>query len=190
MSRKQARTEKAKSREKKRMQSTNWTPEHSNALREYLAKGMSYSEIAAAINAKFKTGYSRNAAIGRAKRMGLVGPDRPEPAPKAKAPRLHKLRERYASGLMRPIPVFERVEIVKLRCVDIVPRHLSLAHLEPGDCRYPYGGDDEGEAITFCGHPRRKDSSYCVPHFHLTRGPGTRSERAAGTVSLKLVEAA
>ena len=82
------------------MQSTNWTPEHSNALREYLAKGMSYSEIAAAINAKFKTGYSRNAAIGRAKRMGLVGPDRPEPAPKAKAPRLHKLRERYASGLM------------------------------------------------------------------------------------------
>jgi GcrA cell cycle regulator len=29
-----------------------------------------------------------------------------------------------------------------------------------------------------------------MAHFHLTRGPGTASERAAGTVSLRLVEAA
>ena len=32
------------------MQSTNWAPEHCEALRENLAKGMSYSEIAEAIN--------------------------------------------------------------------------------------------------------------------------------------------
>jgi GcrA cell cycle regulator len=62
--------------------------------------------------------------------------------------------------------------------------------LERGDCRYPYGGDAEGEAITFCGHPKRRGSSYCVAHFHLTRGPGAQLERAAGTVSLRLVEAA
>ena len=54
----------------------NWTPEHSDALREYLAKGMSYSQVADAINAKFKTAYSRNAALGRARRMGLAGPER------------------------------------------------------------------------------------------------------------------
>jgi GcrA cell cycle regulator len=53
------------------MQSTNWANEHSDALREYLAKGMSYSAIAEAINARFKTAYSRSAAIGRAQRMGL-----------------------------------------------------------------------------------------------------------------------
>src|SRR5450755_1298186 len=41
------------------MQSTNWAPEHCEALRENLAKGMSYSEIAEAINAKFNTAYSR-----------------------------------------------------------------------------------------------------------------------------------
>ena len=88
------------------------------------------------------------------------------------------------------MPVLERAERVKLRCVRIDPRHLSLIDLEPGDCRYPYGGEEDGEAITFCGHPRRTGSSYCAPHFHLTRGPGTASERAAGTVSLRLVEAA
>ena len=187
------------------MQSTNWAPEHSDALREYLVRGMSYSEIADAINAKFKTVYSRNAAIGRAKRMGLAGPDRPDGpdrrkdlpkhwpmlAPKAQAARLHKLRERYHSEFMRPMPIFEAAEPVKLRCVEIDPRHLSLIELEAGDCRYPYGGDEDGEAITFCGHPRRQGSSYCAPHFHLTRSPGTASERAAaGTASLRLVEAA
>jgi GcrA cell cycle regulator len=88
------------------------------------------------------------------------------------------------------MPVFEHAETVKLRCVDIDPRHLSMIDLEPGDCRYPYGGDEEGEAITFCGHPRRRGSSYCTAHFHLSRGPGTAAEHTAITVALRLVEAA
>ena len=46
------------------------------------------------------------------------------------------------------MPVFEREETFPLRCVETDPRHLSLLQLEPGDCRYPYGGDAEGEAIT------------------------------------------
>lgn len=173
---------------------SNWASEHSEALREYLAKSMSYAEIADAINVRFNTAYSRNAALGRAKRMGLAGPDRsknllkrwPVAPPKAQQPRLHIPRERLPPEFMRPIPVFERTETAKLRCVEIDPRHLSLIELEPGDCRYPYGGDEEDEVITFCGHPRRKGSSYCVPHFHLTRGAGTVSERTAGTVLLKL----
>jgi GcrA cell cycle regulator len=176
------------------MQSTDWAPEHSDALREYLAKGMSYSEIAKAINAKFKTAYSRSAALGRAKRMGRTSSGLPEEQAKlptgVKVPYLGKQRERYQPLLIRPVPVFERTVSVKLRCIEIAPRHLSLIDLEPGDCRYPYGGDEEGETITFCGHPRRTGSSYCAPHFHLTRGPGTASERAAGSVLLRLVEAA
>jgi GcrA cell cycle regulator len=82
------------------------------------------------------------------------------------------------------------VKPAKLRCVAIAPRHLSLTDLEPGDCRYPYGGDEDGVAITFCGHPRRKNSSYCGAHFRLSRGRGTAAERAAGTVLLRLVDAA
>ena len=57
---------------KREVEQTNWAPEHSQALREYHAKGMSYSQIAKAINAKFATSYPRNAALGRAKRMGLA----------------------------------------------------------------------------------------------------------------------
>ena len=71
-----------------------------------------------------------------------------------------------------------------------MPRHLSLMDLEAGDCRYPYGGDAEGEPITFCGHPRREGSSYCAPHFHLTRGPGCAGGTDRLHRLLRLVEAA
>jgi GcrA cell cycle regulator len=196
------------------MQSTNWAPEHSQALRQYLAKGMSYSEIADAINSRFGTAYTRSATIGRGRRLGLPAPGRPEDGPKrspkaktprlkaprlkapsSKAPRLEaaspqQLHERCSAELSPPPAALERTEAVALRCVGITPRLLSLVELEPGDCRYPYGGDKDGEAITFCGHPRLAGSSYCTPHFHLTRETGTQSERAAGPVLLRLVAAA
>jgi len=183
-------------KERQIMQPNNWAPEHSQALSEYLARGMSYSEIADAINARFGTSYTRSAAIGRGKRIGVVGPARQDDGqkrpPKAKAPRWRKLHERRATELNRPAPAPapERSEPVKLRCVGVTPRLLSVIELEPDDCRYPYGGDKEGDAIAFCGHPQLEGSSYCVPHFHLTRGFGTRSERAVGPVVLRLVEAA
>ena len=175
---------------------SNWAEQHSQALREYLQKGMSYSEAARAINERFNTSYSRNAAIGRAKRMGISGagqPDRPLRAKKPRPPNPKRLLKKRA-GLLKPsrprVKVFARAAALKLRCVTVVPRHLSLIELEDSDCRYPYGGDEEGEAITFCGHPRRDGSSYCVSHFHLTSGPPTASERSAGKVLLRLVEAA
>jgi GcrA cell cycle regulator len=176
------------------MQQTDWAPAHCDALREYLAKGMSYAQVADAINAKFGTGYSRNAAISRARRMGLVSPAvagrRPKRPPRTSAERLGKAQERHVPEPPRPVPEIERAELPALRCVEIVPRHLAVTDLEDGDCRYPYGGDADGEAITFCGHPRRAGSSYCTPHFFLTRGPGTASERTAVAVLLRLVSAA
>ena len=170
------------------MQATNWTPAHCDALREYLAKGMSYSEIADALNARFGTDYSRNAAIRRGRRMGLAGPDQPKESHrmphKTSTPRPPKSRKPRAAEPVPLKPALVCVEPVKLRCVGIKPRLLSLIDLERGDCRYSYGGDSEGEAIAFCGHPTREGSSYCTAHFHLTRGPDTASERSAGPVML------
>ncbi len=60
----------------------NWPPEHCNALRDCLAKGLSFAEAADAINGQFGAAYSRNATIGRAKRMGLKALDRPKPPPR------------------------------------------------------------------------------------------------------------
>ncbi len=177
------------------MEPTSWAPEHSAALREHLGRGLTFSEVVEAINATFKTAYSRNAAIGRARRMGLAGPDRPKVSLPAQPPRLDGVFEvRSAKSVLSelhwPRPVFEQAERPKLRCVEIEPRHLSLIELERGDCRYPYGGDEEGEAITFCGHPKRPGSSYCTPHFHLSRNPEMPPERTASAIPLRVVEVA
>jgi GcrA cell cycle regulator len=179
------------------MQSNDWPAAHSDALREYFAMGMSYSAVADAINTKFATSYTRNAALGRAKRMGLDGPVRlDDPSispPAAESPGLEisarRTRERRVSEFWPFPPVFKATEVKELRTADIVPRHLSLIDLGRRDCRYPYGGDVDGEAITFCGHPKRSGSSYCAAHFHLIVGPGTASERTAHKDLLRLADA-
>jgi GcrA cell cycle regulator len=180
---------------------SNWPPAHSEALREYHARGMSYSMIADAINVRFRTAYSRNATLGRAQRMGLAGADQrksepesptvvtsnlPETSPDAS---LFRIRRRATSEPWRRPPVFKAIKVARLRCADVVPRHLSLIDLERCDCRYPYGGDADSETITFCGHPRRRGSSYCAAHFKLSIGPGTAAERDADRVLLKIAEA-
>ena len=172
------------------MQADNWAPAHCEALRDYLALGMSFAEIAREINAKFGTAYTRNATIGRSKRMGLVAPVRPKQPPKVKAPKQRARRETTPAEPVQACPAPERTQLVKLRCVGISPRLLPLVELGPSDCRYPYGGDRENEPITFCGHPRLAGSSYCAPHFHLTRTTEAQPSRAISPVVLRLVQAA
>lgn len=158
------------------MELSNWAPVHSDALREFIAKGMTFSEAARAINSRFNTSYSRSAALGRARRLGLGPGDRRQPSMPAKPAELLEIvtprsGDSRTLALPWPVPVFKAIKPVKLRCVPIEPRHLSLIELERSDCRYPYGGDEEGEAITFCGHSRHPGSSYCASHFHLSREP-------------------
>src|SRR5579862_7787031 len=175
------------------MQST-WEGAHSVALRAYLGKGLTFSEIASALNQQFGTAYTRNATIGRARRMGLSVPLRPPSDSVMNAPRrpdvwrIVKSRARKQTHVppkpstSRPSAsepsaskpatfkssTIERAAALQLRCVAVTPRHVSLVDLEANDCRYPYGGDAEGDPITFCGRPRHEGSSYCPSHFHLT----------------------
>jgi GcrA cell cycle regulator len=114
------------------MQSSNWAPEHCQALREYRSRGLSYGRIAQVLNAKFGTTYTRNAALGRGVRMGLPSPEwlskLAKRLPRMGAPR----RPKSAAGtnqLKRPIakslesgPALERVKPLQLRCVGITPR--------------------------------------------------------------------
>src|SRR5260370_20393343 len=164
---------------------SDWPPEHSQALNDYLARVLSFSEAARALNANSGTAYSRSAAIGRAKRMEFAAPsDRPDdlstPPPIATRPRLERPRERHIPEFMRPMPIWKRKKMPKLRCVEIDPRHLSLSDLEASDCRYPYGGDEGGEALTLFGHPRHHGSKYLRPHFPLSRRPRTPPAPAPG----------
>lgn len=176
------------------MEISNWPSEHSDALRELFAKAMSLSEIAREINARYGTNYTRNAVLGRGKRMGMA--QRPcgggsSVPPRMSAPAAQRAaRQRALDGLMPSKAAFERAEPVTLRCVGIQPRLVSLLELKPGECRYPYGGEKDGEPIAFCGQAAHEASSYCRAHFDLTRQAGSVRQHLRGPVMLRLVTVA
>ena len=179
------------------MEQAGWPPEHSSALRRHFDAGLSFSEIARAINLKFTTAYTRNAVLGRAKRMGLVCSGRPQPSLQAGPPCQERIVESKpvepgSAAMRRLTAILKSQEPPKLRCAEVEPRHLSLIELECGDCHYPYGGDEDGEAITFCGRPRQPGSSYCTPHFQLSRNPVASPEREAidNAIWLRIAETA
>ena len=148
-----------KKRRERQVEPAIWTPAHCAALRKYAAKDLAYSEISDAINLKFGTNYSRSAVIGRARRMGLLGAAPPMARPQDPAvsaiSATRPCAEQRTPRLIFRIPDFARADAAPLRCAEVEPRGVTLIELGRGDCRYPYGGDEEGETITFCGHPRR-----------------------------------
>jgi GcrA cell cycle regulator len=165
----------------------NWASEHSDALRDDFLKGTTLAKIGKEINAGSGRNYTRNAVIGRPKRMGLAAPGRASSPPIA--PHLSNGPfPQYPLGTGNaPKTPLEPAEPAQLRCVGIRPPLVSMVALEPGDCRYPYGGGKDGEPIVSCGHPWRPGSSYCTAHFHLTSG--SDMARTTGPVMLQLVTA-
>lgn len=145
---------------------TPWSDEHIADLTKLYAEGYSARAIGE------KLGFSRNAIIGKARRLGLAPPE-------SKRPVMRKGRElgarkhverrtisRIVAGgnySLKVIKTTEAVEQFKLRCVEVEPQHVSLDDLT--GCKYPYGDGP----FTFCNHPKLEDSSYCGPHFHLCR---------------------
>lgn len=149
-----------------------WTDEQSEAIREFVAEGLTYREVTEQINALFGASFSRNAVIGRAKRIGLTSPPKPPPKHPRRVKRDPSL-PKYARRAPAQPTITSR-HVIEMRCAEIEPLHLTLLDLESNDCRWPYGD----RQITFCGHPILC-GSYCSAHYQLSIGPGTASERAA-----------
>ena len=121
------------------------------------------------LNAIFQTSYSRSAVIGRAKRMGLAGPRSREPAEAIAGRRGAQSAERRRST-MRPNAAadFSNPANRSNSAVSTsMPRHLSLIDLLSSDCRYPYGGDEEGEPSPSAAIPAVKIRATAPPHFQI-----------------------
>lgn len=163
-----------------------WTDDQVAELEHLLATGTIYRVIADRLNEKFGTNFSKNSVVGKVSRLGLFPVNKPggviaekrtkkrSPKPRVKTVRI--VRATHNSNLLVAKPI---VQMERLRCVEIEPRHLSLFDLEAGDCRYPHGDD----VVTFCGHPKMAGSSYCTPHHFLCtekpRAPIHRFARVA-----------
>lgn len=144
-----------------------WT-ETADELLRVMVNTHTFAEIAPIV------GTSRNACIGRARRLGLskakvVLSDAERMKRKhANYTRNNRQRaeKRKTDQIFIGCGVAQKVYAIKLptvRQVDVEPRHIKLLDLEPNDCRYPYGDHE----VTFCGHPQANGSSYCLKHFDL-----------------------
>jgi GcrA cell cycle regulator len=180
-----------------------WSPDREELLRELVVDGHSYSEAAARVSAvdPHLGTLSRNAAIGKALRLGIAKsrPNyvaKPRRTPGKTKPRKLLSPEHVALAQMRREAFRAEPDIV-------VPENerRGVLDLESGDCRWPIG-DPKEPGFHFCNRlqvgtqsrNRSGVSRYC--EFHLARssdGPAVRRRRmpdAAPTRQREDMEAA
>lgn len=154
-----------------------WSDEHDDALRGMIDT-MSFTVIAATINQRFGTSYSRNAVIGRAHRMGL---DKPRPVSTARDQRGEKTKRRKAASgpLLQRIVARGRRDEPKVKVEPFEPRAADIVSLrktiiEVGMFCECHWADDEPNAAgltTFCGHPTRIGLNWCEAHQKIVWQP-------------------
>jgi hypothetical protein len=154
-----------------------WTAARTQLLRTAVAAGLTFSEIA-----RYLTGATRNAAIGKAHRLGLCG------RTPAKTPQRRPLRARAAPlRLRRPPIVSPRIEnpapaavdaaaILALRpAPDADGALVDIARLRAHMCAYPI--DAPGSpGFAFCARPRAL-GAYCGDHARLCYRNAAEMER-------------
>jgi|SRR6185312_8750652 hypothetical protein len=132
-----------------------WTDERVDQLKTLSATGISYREIGA------KIGCTRNAAIGKALRLGMSQAKLPRP-PKQTVQRKPIVRIVRMNGNSDKMRVMQSVTGVPymVRCTKVEPLHISFDQLTSTTCHYPHG--NEISAMTFCGRLTMAGSSYCL----------------------------
>jgi GcrA cell cycle regulator len=144
-----------------------WTGEQDDRLRKLRADGVPFTEIGTTLDV------TRNAAIGRAGRLGLLT-KRGAPKPRNRSPNRPKVEPRISKQRL----AMKRKD--KLACPAPAGTK-SLLDLAPGDCRWPFGE----RPYTFCGARAVAGSSYCARHMGIAyrRGAVSAPERAQARMS-------
>ena len=143
-----------------------WNDAAIERLRVLWFKGYSASECGAFL------GCSRNACMGKIRRLGwhyklrqqrpaaskamrLAGPTLPPLEPEPPPPKPKRVRRRREEPQIPPMQTDKRT-------VPALPFTLSLLELGPRHCKWPCDGDVL--PYTFCGAPRMDDGPYCPEH--------------------------
>ncbi len=164
----------------------NWSVEAISDLKRLHEQGASFSEIAGLIGCA-----SRNAVIGKAGRLGLLGGRRQKQRMKRAQEFQHSVKRMRRAPLNKGkifVVMADPVIAQKPEAIDASNAlNLSLLDLTAETCRFPFGTE---APFLFCGHPTIEGSSYCGHHKLICTGAGTVSERTAATLSTKMLEAA
>lgn len=137
-----------------------WTDERIATLRQLHAEGHPFSYIGGVL------GCSRNAAIGKAGRIGVASRSRqqarqkPRNTPKPKA-------ARQSPACVITMPIFDTDPLPDELPASAVPvgQRKTISELTPAHCRFVYG--DPRADYFFCGGLVKPGSSYCPFHHSI-----------------------
>jgi len=121
--------------------------------------GGSFVEIAAQMSAIFQLEISRNACIGKARRLELpmrkdAGSRKPLPEP--------------AKPVVIPRPVQVAAPIPPPEPAPVEPEEgLSIYQLTSTTCRWPLGKVDDRPPFRFCGEAAPIEEPYCAKHHAI-----------------------
>lgn len=150
-----------------------WTKKQANLLRE-LHSELNANQIAAEINARTGSSFTRNAIIGMSRRLGLSRTEAERRALISRALVDHYTR----NPKLRGARMARRLAAVTVER-DPSPKHLGIGFfdLQPHHCRFPVG---DGLSATYCGHSKVDGTSYCSHHTVICYTPvQSRAERRA-----------
>ena len=143
-----------------------WTPAMMATLKALHRKGGSFEEMAIEMSAIFKTEISRNALIGKARRMEL-------PMRSTEGPRKPPLTPPKPAS--RPVPVAAPIPPPP-EPIAAEPG-LSIYQLAGDTCRWPLGKVSDRPPYRYCGETTPFEEVYCTKHRAIgyNRSPYTKA---------------
>ncbi len=137
-------------------------------LKELLTGKTSMGEIAAELG----NGLSRNAIIGKTRRMGW---ERPRAEVKVSPEKVNRVRSKSRIHIASTHVVSEVTEMPIPPSDSEIPQsqRKTILQLESWHCRYPIG-EPSSEDFFFCGAPKIENSSYCQHHDAICYMPAHR----------------
>lgn len=158
---------------------TPWDEKRVETLKRMVAFGHSAQKIANA----FDDGTTRNAVIGKARRMklklrtpqGVRGPGA-EKSPAASKPlpqarRLHRRREVPPPPLECPKPALEPPASAIDPFLFSERQGVLIFDLKPHHCRWPICESIGGPLVAYCGNDRAEPFPYCLGHASIAYRP-------------------
>lgn len=139
---------------------TGWTDAHLTRLREMRADHKSAGQIARALGDEF----SRNAVIGKCRRMGLALNPRENP-PRPRAMPQRRMKREFPSPQAKPAPSLISQQNPQPTPIDnFKPNLIPFSKLKDTLCKYPYG---ESPPYRFCGCKSVHGLSWCLEHLRI-----------------------
>ena len=135
-----------------------WTTAMDRYLLELLEDPiLTYKDAADMMSAKFERSITKNACIGRARRLGVSMRDQTlRPSPKDKTIKIKRVRV--------DAPIAPRITH------RLKPGHVSIYDLREDTCRWPLGPMTARPPFMYCGETAPIGCPYCAHHAQVARG--------------------